>query len=90
MYMICRIMMRISFIFFHLFAVPCVQAPASVAALKKRLGGSVDVVFAADCIFQTLFGDAVPLLEVLSRLCDERTVVLLAGGGDGEAFICLL
>jgi hypothetical protein len=58
--------------------VPYCAEPASAAALTTRLGGEVDVVFAADCIFQTLFGDAMPLLEVLLQLCSERTVVLLA------------
>lgn len=43
------------------------EEPASAAALTARLGGSVDVIFAADCIFQTLFGDAMPLLDVLLR-----------------------
>ena len=47
-------------------------APASAAELTARLGGAVDVVFAADCIFQTLFGDSMPLLDVLERCGVER------------------
>lgn len=52
--------------------------PESAASLLARLGTNPDVVLAADCVFQGLFGDPAPLLRALDALCGENTVALVA------------
>ena len=52
--------------------------PASAASLLARLGTTPDVVFAADCVFQGLFGHPAPLLRALESLCGDETVALVA------------
>ena len=53
--------------------------PDDAENVKRALGNRrVDVVFAADCIFNGLFGSPAPLIDALLGLCDPETVVLLA------------
>ena len=52
--------------------------PESAASLLARLGATPDVVLAADCVFQGLFGDPAPLLRALDALCGDDTVALVA------------
>lgn len=63
---------------------------SSATKLKHLMNNKIDVVFAADCVFGGLFGDAAPLVDALRLLSDENTIILIATErrpGDGlESF----
>ena len=50
----------------------------SVTQLKQRLHHKVDVIFAADCVFGTLFGSSEPLVAVLEKLSQPGTEIVIA------------